>query len=169
MCIVISRVDVQWDDAFLGFVPSKYIFQSGGLYICAYRHDVNIFVLIVNLAVGIIGATVMPHSLFLGSALATQDRVSSKPLPAENDTDNMSDSSSEKLAKPSVCQRIGRQMLTSVTSAFASPPPSSYSTTVTRHGDRENNTLSFVSAHIYHGIVDIVSSLLGFAVLINSL
>ncbi|KAF8906679.1 putative transporter of the NRAMP family [Mucidula mucida] len=153
MCIVISRVDVQWDDAFLGFVPSKYIFQSGGLYI----------------SVGIIGATVMPHSLFLGSALATQDRVSSKPLPAENDTDNMSDSSSEKLAKPSVCQRIGRQMLTSVTSAFASPPPSSYSTTVTRHGDRENNTLSFVSAHIYHGIVDIVSSLLGFAVLINSL
>ncbi|EEB88195.1 hypothetical protein MPER_14104, partial [Moniliophthora perniciosa FA553] len=27
------------------------------------------------LSVGILGATVMPHSLFLGSALATQDRI----------------------------------------------------------------------------------------------
>ena len=31
------------------------------------------------LAIGIIGATVMPHGLFLGSSLATQDRVSTFP------------------------------------------------------------------------------------------
>ena len=31
-------------------------------------------------AVGILGATIMPHSLYLGSALATQDRASVKPV-----------------------------------------------------------------------------------------
>ncbi|KAF4573647.1 hypothetical protein EYR36_008165 [Pleurotus pulmonarius] len=63
MAIIISKVDVNWAEAFHGYVPSKYIFQSGGLYT----------------SVGIIGATVMPHSLFLGSALATQDRISAVP------------------------------------------------------------------------------------------
>jgi len=34
MIVIISKVDVHWGDAFLGYVPSKYIFQSGGLYTC---------------------------------------------------------------------------------------------------------------------------------------
>ena len=34
MCIIISRVNVEWGQAFLGYVPSKTIFQSGGLYTC---------------------------------------------------------------------------------------------------------------------------------------
>lgn len=38
---------------FQGYLPSKYIFQGDGLY----------------LACGILGATVMPHSLFLGSGI----------------------------------------------------------------------------------------------------
>ena len=33
----------------------------------------------VYLAVGILGATVMPHAIFLGSHLATQDRISRGP------------------------------------------------------------------------------------------
>ena len=37
------------------------------------------------------------------------------------------------------------------------------------HAGWENNSHSFVRAHLYHGIVDIVLSLLGFAVVINSL
>ncbi|KAF9777444.1 hypothetical protein BJ322DRAFT_1179670 [Thelephora terrestris] len=45
-----------WGQAFLGYVPSKNVFQAGSLYT----------------SIGVIGATVMPHSLFLGSALATQ-------------------------------------------------------------------------------------------------
>jgi metal iron transporter len=32
MCIIISKVNVDWGDAFFGFVPSKTIFQQGGLY-----------------------------------------------------------------------------------------------------------------------------------------
>lgn len=36
MVIVISRVDVEWAQAFDGFLPSKYIFGAGGLYTCQY-------------------------------------------------------------------------------------------------------------------------------------
>lgn len=34
MAIIIAKVDVDWADAFDGFVPSKTIFASGGLYTC---------------------------------------------------------------------------------------------------------------------------------------
>lgn len=34
MTIIISRVDVDWGQAFLGYVPSKYVFGSGSLYTC---------------------------------------------------------------------------------------------------------------------------------------
>ncbi|KAF8971905.1 natural resistance-associated macrophage protein-domain-containing protein [Flammula alnicola] len=107
MVVIISKVHVNWALAFAGYIPSKHVFASGGVYT----------------SVGIIGATVMPHSLFLGSALATQDR----------------------------------------------PPASAYSTAATRHSERQNNSFEFIRAHIYHGTVDVVGSLLGFAVMINSL
>ncbi|TFY58172.1 hypothetical protein EVJ58_g6581 [Rhodofomes roseus] len=58
MAVIISKADVNWGEAFFGFVPSKAIVSSEGLY---------------N-SIGILGATVMPHSLFLGSAFATQER-----------------------------------------------------------------------------------------------
>ncbi|KIY53634.1 putative transporter of the NRAMP family [Fistulina hepatica ATCC 64428] len=95
LVVIIAQVKMDWAEAFLGFLPSKYLVKSGALYI----------------SVGILGATVMPHSLFLGSALATQDRLAMK----------------------------------------------------------SNNSLSFIRAHMYHGMVDVAGSLLGFAVLINSL
>ncbi|EEB93577.1 hypothetical protein MPER_07741, partial [Moniliophthora perniciosa FA553] len=44
------------------------------------------------------------------------------------------------------------------------PPPSSYATVAKRHSERENNSYAFVIAHVYHGIVDVAVSLLGFAV-----
>ncbi|KAI9444556.1 putative transporter of the NRAMP family [Lactarius indigo] len=72
MCILVSRIHVQWEEAFQGFLPSNALVQHGGLYT----------------SVGILGATIMPHSLYLGSALATQDRVSVKPdvLPTPSST-----------------------------------------------------------------------------------
>ncbi|KAJ7922848.1 putative transporter of the NRAMP family, partial [Mycena leptocephala] len=119
MVIVISRVDVDWAQAFDGFLPSKYIFGAGGLYT----------------SVGILGATVMPHSLFLGSALATQDRLTTE-IPPE---------------------------------AVKLEPLKVADSRETTHADRENNSLAFIRAHLNHGIIDVVGSLLGFAVLINSL
>ncbi|KAG6380773.1 natural resistance-associated macrophage protein-domain-containing protein [Boletus reticuloceps] len=40
---------------------------------------------------------------------------------------------------------------------------------VKTHADRENNGLSFVNSHLSHGIADVVTSLMGVAVVINSL
>ncbi|KAA1468135.1 smf Mn2+ and Fe2+ transporter [Dentipellis sp. KUC8613] len=150
MCIIISRVSVNWGDAFDGYVPSKTIFEHGGLYT----------------SVGILGATVMPHSLFLGSALATQDRVSprsAKPLAQSSDSiDSMS------TATISRWHTTPRDWWRSFVSNFRVAPLDPTAEPKS-HADRENNSLSFVKAHLGHGIADIVISLLGFAVLINSL
>src|SRR5712691_3024137 len=84
MCILVSRVDVEWGEAFKGFLPSKTLVQHGSLYTCTRFTNLTVwFSCDANArltAVGIIGATVMPHGLFLGSALATQDRASVKPI-----------------------------------------------------------------------------------------
>ncbi|EDR15358.1 putative transporter of the NRAMP family [Laccaria bicolor S238N-H82] len=108
MVVIISKINVNWADAFQGYLPSKYIFKSGGLYT----------------SVGILGATVMPHSLFLGSALATQDRIEFKPT-------------NELILTP--------------------------------NQSKESQDTAFIHAHLWHGVVDMVVSLLGFAVIINSL
>ncbi|KAL0062439.1 Manganese transporter smf1 [Marasmius tenuissimus] len=160
MCIIVSRVDVQWGPVFQGYLPSKYIIPNGALYV----------------SVGIIGATVMPHSLFLGSALATQDRVSTKHhnvfastiSSANSSNSSLSDKTSSDTSPRTLKQRL-LTALESALSAFRTPPPSTFATRVNRHCDRENNSLGFVEAHVYHGVVDVAASLLGFAVVINSL
>ncbi len=121
---------------------------------------------------GIIGATVMPHSLFLGSALATQDRIQFRKRPSETNfsqdcEDAMVETRSTK--SRSLFRRILKYCEESVLSAFRSPPPSLYASSATRHNEHSNNSYEFVRAHIYHGTFDMVGSLLGFAVVINSL
>ncbi|KIP11464.1 hypothetical protein PHLGIDRAFT_63938 [Phlebiopsis gigantea 11061_1 CR5-6] len=103
--VLLVKVHPDWGNAFLGFIPDKELFDGHGN--------------ILYTAVGILGATVMPHALFLGSFLATQDRTG-EHMPA--------------------------------------PLPS----------PRENNELRFIQAHLKHGIVDVVASLLGLAVPINA-
>ncbi|KAF7324704.1 hypothetical protein MKEN_00511900 [Mycena kentingensis (nom. inval.)] len=138
MIIVIVRVDVRWADAFQGFLPSKTVFGSSALYT----------------SVGILGATVMPHSLFLGSTLATQNRLSSATLAPLEKSD------------PQPLVKRAKEFLAS---SFRTPPPSPHTTRAKRHGERENNSLVFIEAHLSHAKFDVVGSLLGFAVLINSM
>ncbi|KAJ7255856.1 NRAMP family [Mycena haematopus] len=151
MVIVITKVDVDWAKAFVGYLPSRYIFEDSGLYT----------------SVGILGATVMPHSLFLGSALATQDRLAVKapPLGAKPEPANSGETASNTLRE---WARINR-LVEFLAHLVRTPPPSQNSTRVKRHADRENNSLAFIRTHLTHGIIDIVGSLLGFAVIINSL
>ncbi|KAL0579026.1 Manganese transporter smf1 [Marasmius crinis-equi] len=163
MCIIVSRVDVHWGHVFEGYLPSKYIIPNGALYV----------------SVGIIGATVMPHSLFLGSALATQDRVSTKHHNAFLKADDQSSISSDDSTCDDVDKRyasfkdrlrkLPSRSLEFMKAAFRVPPPSSFAARANRYSERENNSYQFVKAHIYHGIVDVAVSLLGFAVIINSL
>jgi metal iron transporter len=115
--------------------------------------------------VGIIGATVMPHSLFLGSTLATQDRIRFREIPS----DKTVASPSEPASRLSWILRFLHDRKEDVLSAFRKPPPNLYASAATRHNEHTNNSYEFVRAHIYHGTVDMIGSLLGFAVVINSL
>ena len=132
-----------------------------------------IFTDFIGTAVGMIGATVMPHTLFLGSALATQDRVAHR---------HAEEKAREIEVYPATTVPQGRlrcigvlfghvinYFKASFQNAVRVPDPSVYATKAKRHSELENNPLGFVQAHIYHGIADMVISLVGFAVVINSL
>ena len=107
----------------------------------------------------------MPHSLFIGSALATQDRVEFREASKEVGEDDDSELTARSLSK---WQLIKQSVKRTVMHAFKKPPPN-FDKSATRHSDHENNPYGFVRAHLYHGIIDVAFSLLGFAVLINSL
>ncbi|KAI0692204.1 natural resistance-associated macrophage protein [Cytidiella melzeri] len=152
MAVIIAQVSVHWGDAFEGYLPSKTLFQPGGLYT----------------SIGIIGATVMPHSIFLGSALATQDRVADSPDQLAQIGSTLTvDSGATAVARMTVPSRILdlKNLFTSifrVESLQGKAEPRS-------HAEHENNSYVFVQAHIYHGMADVAISLFGLAVVINSL
>lgn len=113
-------------------------------------------------AIGIIGATVMPHSLFIGSALATQDRLS--PTPIKDDNSSLGSLSEERRPRG-----ILNRIKSALSEAFRIKALDHHQNRPQRHEDRENNSYWFVKSHVYHGVVDIVLSLLGIAVVINSM
>ncbi|KAF8174935.1 natural resistance-associated macrophage protein-domain-containing protein [Pholiota molesta] len=163
MIVIITKVGVNWAHAFEGYIPTKHIFASGGVYT----------------SVGILGATIMPHSLFLGSTLATQDRVSFRSTGRVSSSSLTPVNSKEaeaagllpakRVEEVSFIRRLYEDCKGSVLGAFRKPPGRDYTTAATRHSEHRNNPFEFVRAHIYHGTFDVVGSLLGFAVMINSL
>lgn len=157
MALIIARINVAWGQAFNGFVPSQTIFASGALYT----------------SVGILGATVMPHSLFLGSHLATQDRLSKKALtPASSPSSKIRElEPTGVISMRERLQYLGRTVWQQLRSWFvvSRAELEALNARPTSHKHRENNALEFVQSHLYHGMVDMVSSLLGFAVIINAL
>ncbi|BGP29426.1 Manganese transporter smf1 [Rhodotorula toruloides] len=56
---MLVKVGPVWKDVFRGYVPGSGIVGNGGIYI----------------AVGIVGATVMPHAFYIGSKMATMRRL----------------------------------------------------------------------------------------------
>ncbi|KAF8587287.1 natural resistance-associated macrophage protein [Ramaria rubella] len=139
--VLIIKVDPRWPDVFNGFLPSKTLVNPGALYT----------------SIGILGATVMPHALFLGSSLATLDRISSAP-------ESLPRPRTSRMARLRSLPRTIRSLFYIQRAAGDEGDPDRR----TRHEYRQNNSFSFVRAHLRHGIVDIVMSLLGFAVPINS-
>ena len=63
--VLLHLIKPDWREVFIGLVPSHTLVESGALYV----------------GVGIVGATVMPHALFLGSELASVDRLNMAPRP----------------------------------------------------------------------------------------
>ena len=176
MAVVISKTEINWGDAFDGFVPSKTLFQSGSLYTCTCRR----FLSLVSdgvchqlsyrysfSAIGIVGATVMPHSLFLGSALAKQDRVSAAP-PAGAQVEGGNASSAPRTAKEAL-KALTRFVVGMVRPTRANEGGDDAAACPKTHADWVNRPLAFVREHLYHGIVDMVVSLLGLAVVINAM
>ncbi|KAF9270526.1 natural resistance-associated macrophage protein [Marasmius fiardii PR-910] len=144
--VLLVKVKADWPRVFLGYIPSKELFHTkpNGIY----------------LAIGILGATIMPHAIFLGSYLSTQDRVSLRPPSRETLPFPSTDSQSFK-------GRLERKFkeLFSVSRAERIAASRDYRA---NYGERENNTLSFVRKHLNHAITDVITSLLGFAIPINS-
>lgn len=103
----------------------------------------------------------MPHALYLGSYLSTQDRISTgtPTLPPPNSSD-------QQIAHPP--RKSLKEIVGSLFYMTSSGRISSEIDYRTPYGERDNNPLSFIRAHLAHGIADIVLSLLGFAVAINS-
>jgi metal iron transporter len=103
----------------------------------------------------------MPHALFLGSFLATLDRTGSADLslpPPIQNTERPGYSS------PKARFRVWFKSLFQVSRTERIAATRDYKT---KYG-RENNELSFIRKHLASGIVDIVVSLIGVAVPINS-
>lgn len=141
--LLLVKVHPNWPQVFLGFVPSAGLLQT--------RPNA------VYTAIGIVGATVMPHALFLGSNLATQDRVSQPPQPLPTPAD---------ARRPSFFQRL--EQFWKGLLYFSRSERDGEKDYTSRHEFRQNNSIEFIRAHLGHGTVDVIFSLLGLAVPINS-
>ncbi|KAF8845347.1 Nramp-domain-containing protein [Paxillus ammoniavirescens] len=141
--ILLVKASPDWPQVFLGFLPSDGLLktQPNAVYT----------------AIGIIGATVMPHALFLGSNLSTQDRVSSAP------TDLPQHVISQPFSLQAKLRQLWRTMF-----HFSRTDHENLKDRTTRHLLRQNNIPEFIRAHLTHGTVDVVVSLLAVAVPINS-
>ncbi|GAA6035056.1 hypothetical protein JCM8097_002164 [Rhodosporidiobolus ruineniae] len=67
---LLVKVSPVWAHVFKGYVPSSGIVRGGGIYI----------------AVGIVGATVMPHAFYIGSKMATMRRLKPSDYGESDDT-----------------------------------------------------------------------------------
>ncbi|CAH7669695.1 natural resistance-associated macrophage protein-domain-containing protein [Phakopsora pachyrhizi] len=138
---LIVKVKPDWGQTFYGFIPQKDLFRPGGLY----------------LAVSMIGATVMPHALFLGSKVAIVDRWVPDFRP--------------KVVQPG--ERFDSSLIESLSkdpNVFASethPSGDSIEETDSKV-DESVGDLEHTKRHIVHSSVDIAISLLFVALPINA-
>lgn len=137
--ILIAKLRPNWGEVFEGYLPSKTIGKdSNALYT----------------SIGIIGATVMPHALFLGSQLATQNRDGSSFLlhvpgnaqSNEDSADDFEEPQVTELENKSLRRRFGEWLGTLITAERVK-------------GDYEEDEmidrLRFVQSHLKNAIIDI--------------
>ena len=119
----------------------------------------------------------MPHSLFLGSALATQDRIKhSTECPASASVSSSRATAGESTSESSSVNDISQPhvLLKKLKEAARATVQlkrveGDGALKAKTHDEWTNRPLEVVRRHIYHGIVDMVISLLGLAVVINAL
>lgn len=140
---LIVKLSPNWGDVFYGYIPSHAIISNGALYI----------------SVGIIGATVMPHALFLGSKLATIERTDVDQDEKVRDAE----SAGMELKPPS--PRRQRTATHGPSLHMPQPTPLPTFPMVARSGFR---SMQSIKVHLHHAQVDIAISLLSFALVVNS-
>ncbi|PWZ03585.1 natural resistance-associated macrophage protein, partial [Testicularia cyperi] len=157
--VLLVRTKPYWPDVFHGYLPSHNVVDKGALYV----------------SVGILGATVMPHAIILGSHFASIDR-----LPCEDDASKGLDDGhatrwtlfSHAIARLFASNvdvrpkqdgglrgRVNRFMAT------LRPDPESQ---VLQHPVLPPRSIRNLKLHIGHASVDIAISLVCFAIFINS-
>ncbi|KZW02119.1 natural resistance-associated macrophage protein [Exidia glandulosa HHB12029] len=151
--VLIIKVRPYWPSVFEGYLPSHALVQHGAIYT----------------SIGILGATVMPHALFLGSSLATLDRVAVDiTLPTPNNA-ALGALTRAQMVKRAVKALFGEEDTAPAGSVDATVGEGASAPQRARnHSEWENSSLGFVVAHLKHAVADIVASLLGFAMVINS-
>ena len=131
-CIQLSLIrNISVGEVFRGYLPSSTLVQSQGLY----------------LSCGILGATVMPHSLYLGSGIV-QSRL--RAYDAKNATANALNPSTTPDADP----RPSTASSTFSSDTILSPP--------------YRPTLSAIRFSLNYSIAEIAISLFTFALFVNS-
>ncbi|KAG8742385.1 hypothetical protein FRC10_001607 [Ceratobasidium sp. 414] len=170
--VLLVKIQPNMVDVLNGYLPSKTLFQPGALYT----------------SIGILGATVMPHAIFLGSSLATLDRVSPAPslesLPTPQAEKNLT--LKQKISRASSAlfyverkpkgnpvmhtrgadMRVGSLEFHSRDEMPASPIGQSHLAPTRKY---LNNSVEFIKEHLGHAVIDIGELLSpNFALLINN-
>lgn len=140
--ILLVSVKPDWAQVFEGFIPNQRMIVNGGLYV----------------AVSLIGATVMPHSIFLGSKVAILERLPSsvcgESLPQESENVYMLETIHTSLPEKqdsTPSPELERQRNLEIVATKA------------RIG-----SVKHVRTHLAHASFDIVFSLLSLALPINA-
>ncbi|PKI83057.1 Manganese transporter smf1 [Malassezia vespertilionis] len=145
--VLLVRVDPNWGDVFHGYIPSPVVVSSKGLYV----------------SISILGATIMPHSLVLGSHFATIDR-----LEGYEQEDSGDDASVEApLSKKHVTGWRGfwYEFRSRLVATQTQVP---HSIQVDQLPPRKPASLRSIQLHVQHASWDIAICLVLFAITINS-
>ena len=138
--VLLARVEPNWGEVFYGYVPSPTVVDPRGLYV----------------SISILGATIMPHSLVLGSHFATIDR-----LREYHELDKVDQVEAHMQGWTFIKNKIWRQLL----ARSAQIPGSSE---VDEIEDRGAVSLNNLQLHLKHSSWDIAICLVLFAITINS-
>ncbi|KAH8930100.1 natural resistance-associated macrophage protein [Atractiella rhizophila] len=172
--ILLIKMSPDAGEVLKGYLPSDKIVNGGALYV----------------AVGIVGATVMPHALFLGSRLATMERIPREeylldtnkispptlPQSAQSDIPPPSPALSHS-SRPNANISLHMPQPVHLHSLTLSPKVSHSDSPKDGKNDGKDDPLSnnfvppsleTIRAHLTHATIDVGLSLFGFAILINS-
>lgn len=173
--VLLVRLSPDWSDVFDGYLPSSSLVGPGALY----------------LAVGIIGATVMPHALFLGAKLGTIRRIEEVGTEADDDEESlkvgMKDASTSITNVNEVTTLSGGVLLAPRPSRVPGPERARSTTNTQLHAPslhlpqpipmpqypmqetpKSERSARFIRIHLHHAQIDIAQSLFCFALVTNS-